>query len=170
MWAALLEKAYAKLHGGYSSLNGGSVAEALVDLSGGVSQKLLLDELKEKIRDGSLWRKLKRFLKFGYLMGASYSDKNVAMEEEAAHGILQNHAYSVLMAVEVEGVQLLKVRNPWGQGEWTGDWSDNSEKWTEHPEVRAALESDPDVNFTLEADGTFWITFKDFCKAYNKVC
>jgi len=22
------------------------------------------------------------------------------------------------------------MRNPWGTGEWKGDWSDNSKKWT----------------------------------------
>lgn len=26
---------------------------------------------------------------------------------------------------------LVKLRNPWGKGEWTGAWSDNSELWTE---------------------------------------
>jgi hypothetical protein len=34
-WPGIVEKAYAKLHGSYSSLQGGSVADALVDLTGG---------------------------------------------------------------------------------------------------------------------------------------
>ena len=33
-WPSIVEKAYAKLHGSYSSLQGGSVADALVDLTG----------------------------------------------------------------------------------------------------------------------------------------
>ena len=33
-WPSIVEKAYAKLHGSYCSLQGGSVADALVDLTG----------------------------------------------------------------------------------------------------------------------------------------
>jgi hypothetical protein len=137
LWSALLEKAYAKLHGSYAKLNGGSVAETLVDLSGGAAQKIVLtdDSVKAMIASGALWKKLHRYLSYNYLMGASYSDKNASAEAEGLRGILKNHAYSVLMALETGGFKLLKVRNPWGQGEWTGDWSDKSDIWAEHPEV-----------------------------------
>jgi len=47
-----MEKAYAKLHGTYEKLNGGYMGEALVDLTGGVSERFHLrspemEELKE---------------------------------------------------------------------------------------------------------------------------
>jgi calpain-15 len=56
-------------------------------------------------------------------------------------GLHSGHAYSILAVREVpkkeqgftgglfskaEGFRLVKVRNPWGSGEWTGDWSDKS--------------------------------------------
>ena len=52
-----------------------------------------------------------------------------------ALGLVDNHAYTLIGAFDVNTdygpERLLKVRNPWGRGEWEGDWSDNSDKWTE---------------------------------------
>ena len=52
------------------------------------------------------------------------------------NGLVDGHAYSVLLAVKVtdnEGkpCNIVKIRNPHHEYEWKGDWSDKSEKWTE---------------------------------------
>lgn len=62
-WVPLLEKAYAKLHGTYEALNGGSMSEALVDLTGGASDKYHLrsPETKESIESGQFWKDLKKY-------------------------------------------------------------------------------------------------------------
>lgn len=74
-------------------------------------------------------------------------------------GLIPGHAYSIIQAKEYNGHRLLNIRNPWGNFEWDGDWSDNSPLWTE--EIIKAL----DVVFD-EADGAFWMSFEDFVKQF----
>lgn len=49
---------------------------------------------------------------------------------------------------------MLKLRNPWGSGEWQGDWSDKSKLWT--PQIKQQ------VKFTDGDDGVFFIEFGDY--------
>ena len=55
-------------------------------------------------------------------------------EERTSEGVISGHAYSIISVHEFnldsENVKLLKLRNPWGTGEWSGDWSDSSSLWT----------------------------------------
>ena len=70
------------------------------------------------------------------------------------------HAYSIMEAREVNGLRLLKVRNPWGEGEWKGAWSDGSEQWT--PEWMQLL------NHRFGDDGQFWISYEDLLREYSE--
>lgn len=71
-------------------------------------------------------------------------------------GIIQGHAYAILKIQEFENDKLIQVRNPHGKGgaEWTGDWSDNSTKWTE--KAKRVLQ------YEDSEDGVFWMSVNDF--------
>ena len=62
-WVPLIEKAYAKLHGTYEKINGGTISEAMVDLSGGVSERFFLraPDMTEAIESGQFWKDLKKY-------------------------------------------------------------------------------------------------------------
>ena len=93
--------------------------------------------------------------------------KHVDVEESEGNlenGLVTKHAYGVLSAYQGHGVQLVRVRNPWGKKqEYSGDWCDSSEKWTEYPEVAK------EVNFKPRVDGIFWMTIQDFCTYFTLV-
>lgn len=99
-WVPLMEKAYAKLHGKYEMLNGGQMNEALVDLTGGVSEKFHFraPETVEAMETGTFWKDLKKWHQQGFLLGCANTvkDENGNLEEGMGNsGILYNHAYGI---------------------------------------------------------------------------
>ena len=83
-------------------------------------------------------------------------------EELKGDGIISGHAYSVVSLYEFDAnlrkIRLLKLRNLWGHGEWTGDWSDSSSKWT--PALRKQVGSE------VADDGFFFIPLEDYWEEY----
>uniref|UniRef100_A0A8C9TAX3 Calpain 2, (m/II) large subunit b n=1 Tax=Scleropages formosus TaxID=113540 RepID=A0A8C9TAX3_SCLFO len=160
-WSALLEKAYAKVNGCYEALSGGSTTEGFEDFTGGIAESY---ELKKAPPD--MFDIIRKALDSGSLLGCSIDITSAADSEAVTlQKLVKGHAYSLTGATEVNyrgrKEKLIRIRNPWGQVEWTGPWSDNSSEWNyvDHSE-RYNVKAD---------DGEFWMSFSDFTRHYSRL-
>lgn len=151
LWAMLIEKAWAKIHGGYPAIEGGDARESLAALTGAPVEFHKHSEMSVD----ELWKIIKEADNANYVMctGAIADIK----------GIVRSHAYTLINAYEFEfkgqTLRLVQIRNPWGYGEWEGDWHDNDPKWT--PELKRKLNHGP------REDGIFYMSFNDFAKIFS---
>ncbi|XP_059560317.1 calpain-3 isoform X2 [Myotis daubentonii] len=163
-WSALLEKAYAKLHGSYEALKGGNTTEAMEDFTGGVTEFF---EIKDAPRD--MYKIMKKAIERGSLMGCSIDTVvPVQYETRMACGLVRGHAYSVTGLEEImfkdEKVKLVRLRNPWGQVEWTGSWSDGWKDWSfVDKDEKARLQQE------VAEEGEFWMSYDDFVYHFTKL-
>ncbi|XP_077795298.1 calpain-3 isoform X2 [Macaca mulatta] len=211
-WSALLEKAYAKLHGSYEALKGGNTTEAMEDFTGGVTEFF---EIRDAPSD--MHKIMKKAIERGSLMGCSIDDGTnmtygtspsglnmgeliarmvrnmdnslfrdsdldprasverptrtivpVQYETRMACGLVRGHAYSVTGLDEVlfkgEKVKLVRLRNPWGQVEWNGSWSDGWKDWSFVDKDEKAR-----LQHQVTEDGEFWMSYEDFIYHFTKL-
>ena len=153
LWAMLLEKAWAKLNGGYSNIVGGIVSEPISALTGFPTEYLSHKNLEEE----DIYAKIEEGDKEGTIMSSASKGNN----EVEARGLVQSHAYTLIGAKKwvQRHLYLLKLRNPWGEGEWNGKWSDNSPCWTN--EYKSYF------NYKKANDGIFWIDIGDYVKNFD---
>ncbi|XP_034171889.2 calpain A isoform X5 [Osmia lignaria lignaria] len=167
-WSALLEKAYAKLHGSYEALKGGSTCEAMEDFTGGVTEMYQMDQTPP-----NLFSILLKAFERNSLMGCSIEPDPNVLEAETPQGLIRGHAYSITRVKHVEiqtpnqygRIPLLRLRNPWGnEAEWNGPWSDQSPEWRFIPDHEKE-----ELGLTFDMDGEFWMSFQDFTKYFTQL-
>ncbi|XP_055358298.1 calpain-2 catalytic subunit-like isoform X1 [Betta splendens] len=190
-WSALLEKAYAKLYGSYEALAGGSTTEGFEDFTGGIAETYSLSQappnlfqlMQRALKLGSLMgcsidvslvfilicivvcKQINTHLTCLFFVFKDTSTYD--METLRAVKLVKAHGYSVTGAEEVhcqgKGVQLVRIRNPWGEVEWTGPWSDGSIEWN-----NISKDEKERLNNVSE-DGEFWMSYSDFIKNFSRV-
>jgi Ca2+-binding EF-hand superfamily protein len=147
LWPMLLEKAYAKLHGSYDALVGGSVRYALEDLTGGVVEERPLAAFRAAARgDDALWD----------VLCARVSECAVVTVERrggecpAGSGLYDSQPYVVheartfaLRGGRGGAVRLVRLQNVGAESEWRGPWSHGSDEWVRHPAIARALGVEP---------------------------
>lgn len=178
LWPAILEKAFAKMHGSYAMVQSGDPMHALTDMTGFPAMRI--DEMfaEATVNSGrDLQPKMLSWQKRGYQCVLTtpgkapaiatdtknlpdFSDQPEMEEALAGTGFLPGHAYSVLDVKEFNKGQtrLLCVRNPWVYGTgWTQAWAWSGPEWAKHPDIAAACnyeanKSDPSI---------VWMAFED---------
>ncbi|CAB3247107.1 unnamed protein product [Arctia plantaginis] len=167
-WCALLEKAYAKLHGSYEALKGGSTCEAMEDFTGGVTEMYDMTELPP-----DFFTILLKAYERNSLSGCSIEPDPNILEAETPAGLIRGHAYSITKVkyVDIETpnrsgkIPLLRLRNPWGnEAEWNGPWSDKSPEWRYIPETEKE-----EMGLNFDDDGEFWMSYQDFIRHFSRV-
>lgn len=109
-WLPLLEKAYAKAHGDYESIDWGYVGDGVEDMTGGVTTPIATNKVLRKDR---LWKELSSS-DGQFVFGLSAQSRFNRIEADS--GVALGHAYTILRAVEVDAedgkssVRLVKIR------------------------------------------------------------
>ncbi|XP_076056282.1 calpain-B-like [Oratosquilla oratoria] len=169
-WVALLEKAYAKLHGSYEAMEGGQSMDAMVDLTGGLAERYDLDEAPDGRNKNKLYKLLLTASKNGAFITASRKGDWRQAYQTDENGLVEGHAYTVSGVARIRHddaglVQLIRVRNPWANGaEWSGGWADGDPKWEGVSEDQKEK-----LGCTKLSDGEFWMEFHDFWNQFEEV-
>ncbi|XP_069705576.1 calpain-1 catalytic subunit-like isoform X2 [Periplaneta americana] len=162
-WAPLLEKAYAKLYGCYESLQAGFTTRALQDLTGGIVQSFGLSNQDRYLTFQVLNSAVPRS---SLLIASINPEKDSKRQLRLRNGLITQHAYSVTGLARVRGplgeTPLVRLRNPWGRGEWTGPWSERSWEWDGLSDRDKEL-----LSVRVRNDGEFWMSFEDFARHFT---
>lgn len=106
IWVMILEKAWAKNFGTYMESEGMDPYLMMEDVTMAPSKR-------ENIKDvNALFDTFMKYDKMDYIVVLASFPDNVP------EGIAEGHAYSLLSVYDIDGVKLLKIRNPWGAFEW----------------------------------------------------
>jgi len=187
LWVPILEKAWAKVHGGYKFLQSGKAANALSDLTGSPSNIFMFnpEDPSDVIFSGfvknefwsrdDLGKEMTGWDNSHFAMNlqcpgadmSSYDKKNKGFfgldQKYQKLGLIPGHGYTLYGVAEVNGEILCKIRNPWGNAkEWKGKWSDGSEEWESvDADKKAEL-----LSGASTSDGMFWMSLVDVSKYF----
>ena len=159
IWVLIIEKVLAKYEGGYCNIVGGICSQTLEFLTGCITKDY------RNLSDSNTWNSILSAINRGDVICCGSPSDGISDKNCSARGIHYGHAYSILDAKEYKSggrtLKLLQVRNPWGKGEWKGDYSDSSHLWT--PELKKLCNYDQ----SSKEDGRFWMTIQDFAQEFE---
>ena len=143
-WAAIVEKAFAKMLGSYAALEGGRCVEALVDLTSGVCQQHKIEEGTEAIV--ALGANLRKWHDQKHLLCCTRRGREKG-EDDAAPHVPSNHAYAL---VDVRKQEAVLLRDP--------------------AAVRSEEEGEEDERYAAPSfSADTWVPMEQFAKLFDKL-
>ncbi|MEJ2407576.1 MAG: C2 family cysteine protease, partial [Candidatus Thiodiazotropha sp.] len=128
IWPGIIEKAYAKMEGGYANIESRTASDTIKALTG-VSAHFSPHQIPPSLIYDAIGSSLARGMP---VVAASYNDSSRYVGTQ----IVQYHSYSVLRVYEENGQQWIVLRNPWGNHEYQND---NYETECKFPYFRVLL-------------------------------
>lgn len=159
LWVILLEKAFAKINGGYINTNAGYASDPIYAISGFPTETFFSEEIEKN----ELFKKILEAKNLNSLICGS----SISQDDIHEKGLVKGHVYAIMNIIDdyiddiqvKDEVKLVKLRNPWGYYEWIGEWSDSSESWNEYLKNKyQVIEKD---------DGIFHMSIIDYQKYFE---
>lgn len=151
LWPIFAEKAFAKLMGNYRTIEGGFPTDSGVSWLGTPS---VWYNTSTKTWD-LIWADVVSWDTAGDIMSVCTS--------VSAMGIVGGHCYSLISDhILSNGQKLYRIRNPWGQSEWTGAYADTDPIW-------ATSTYATEVKFVNKNDGDFFMKAEDFKTYFSSI-
>eukprot|EP01060_Flectonema_neradi_P007894 TRINITY_DN1559_c4_g1_i1.p1 TRINITY_DN1559_c4_g1~~TRINITY_DN1559_c4_g1_i1.p1 ORF type:complete len:778 (+),score=187.92 TRINITY_DN1559_c4_g1_i1:43-2376(+) len=171
LWVSVIEKGFAKLHGGYEHIQWGHPAIGIHDLTGYPCRKIDLD-----LSDEQLFRFLEYHDTRNHIMDIATPVSTKACPQlYKKMGLTMGHAFTLIAVYRWKrsngsSVLLCKVRNPWGGGkEWTGDFCDTDDIWNRDDDDTKKLRADTKFS-GVKQDGIWWMTVSDLKRMFTQCC
>jgi len=153
LWVSLLEKAYAKVHGGYTNIIEGDCITALRVLTGSPFK-----EVSNLQNSDLVWKSIMEGEQRGSVMccRARNSTPYGNVQAGQCYAIL---GQGIVTNQQGQRERLVKVRLPWGGGKLEGKWSDSDPNWT--------AQNIDAMDYVFSKDGAQCLSLQDFAQLFD---
>ena len=156
IWPLLIEKAWAKVNGGYLNIINLWPGDLFKALTGFTYDELIHPDMREK----ELFEQLSDIKKNkGFAFGLTKDNPEV---EQKGLYIYRTYIVENVEKIEIGNeiyTYLVKLRDPELEQDWNGDYSPTSNLWTD--KIKSSMKDKSELR-----DGEFWISITDYLKLF----